>query len=161
MENLSKHFPGSRLNAKFIFPEPQFAGQFSGFKFSLTYTTGNKGMSVYGLSTVCYFTSTSKMKIYVYDKKPGPVLFAKKINTRDNDLEKCFIYSNNPEEAMRYLSVPARRKSIQQIISKWQMLKISGKKIYTYAEIRTAPTLDPEMIRATLRDLTDLRIDHI
>ncbi len=161
IEDLSKHFPSSRSNSKIFFPQPQFVGEFSGFKFSVTYATGNKGMSVYGLSTVCYFTSTSKMKIYVYDKKPGPVLFAKKINTGDNDLEKYFIYSNNPEEAMRYFSVPARRKSIQQIISKWQMLKISGKKIYTYAEIRTAPALDPELIRATLHDLTDLRIDHI
>jgi hypothetical protein len=123
--------------------------------------TGNKGMSVYGLSTVCYFTSTSKMKIYVYDKKPGPVLFAKKINTGDNDLEKYFIYSNNHEEAMRYLSVLARRKSIQQIISKWQMLKISGKRVYAYADIRTAPSLDLGMLRATLNDLIDLRIDHI
>lgn len=161
MDDLSKHFPGSRSNSKIFFPQPQFVGHFSGFKFSVTYVTGNKGISVYGLSSACYFPSTSKMKIYVYDKKPGPVLFAKKINTGDSDLEKYFIYSNNHEEAMRYLSIPARRKSIQQIIGKWQMLKISGKSIYTYADIETAPSLDLELLRATLTDLIDLRIDRI
>jgi hypothetical protein len=118
MADLTKHFTGSCSNYRFILPQPQFIGHFSGYKFSATYVTGNKGLSVNGLSLACYFTSSSKLKIFVYDKNPGPVLFAKRINTGDNDLDKYHIYSNNPEEAQRYLKVPARRNSINQIIGK-------------------------------------------
>ncbi len=159
MDALSKHFSGSSSSS--IFSDPKFIGYFSDHKFTITYVRGNKGLSVNGLSLVCDIRSSSSLKIFAYDKNPGPVLLAKRINIGDNDLDKYFIYSNNQEEAVRYLSTPARRYSIEQIIDKWQMLKISGKSIYTYADIRTAPPLDPDMVRTTIKALIDLRIDHI
>ncbi len=158
MAALSKHFSGSHSTS--IFSDPKFVGYFSDYKFTITYVRGNKGLSVNGLSVACNIRLSSSLKIFAYAKNPGPVLLAKRINIGDNDLDKYFIYSNQ-EEAMRYLSVPARRHSIKQIIDKWQMLKITGKSIYTYADIRTAPTLAPDMVRTSIKDLIDLRIDHI
>jgi hypothetical protein len=158
MEALTKHFSGSC--SKFIFSDPKFVGYFSDYKFTITYVTGNKGLFVNGLSLVCHIQSSSRLKIFAYDENPGPVLLAKRINIGDSDLDKYYIYSNNQEEAKRYFSVPARKHSIEQIIGKWQMLKISGRNIYIYSDIRTAPDLDPEMLRSTIKDLIDLRLDH-
>ncbi len=62
---------------------------------------------------------------------------------------------------MRYFSDPMRRHNIEQIMGTWQMLEVSGKRIYANANIRTAPPLDPTILKTTIQALIDLRIDHI
>jgi hypothetical protein len=161
MGSLSKHFSGSCSRS--IFSNPKFSGVFSGYKFTVTYVkSGGRGLSeINGLYLVCDIQSSSNLKIFAYDINPGPVLLAKRINVGDSELDKYYIYANNQDEAARFFSDPARRHSFKQIMSKWQTLEINDKRIYTYANIRTAPPLDPDMVRTTVKALIDIQVHRI
>ncbi len=75
---LSGQFPGrlSKLS-RFFMNQPCFLGTFSGCKFSATYTT-DRALYVWHLQIVCHVSSSSKLKIFMYERNPGTVLFAKK-----------------------------------------------------------------------------------
>ncbi len=91
MANLSKYFSGSSPTS--FFSNPKFDGSFSGYKFTIAYAkSGGRGLStINGLYLVCDIRSSSRLKIFAYDTNPGPMLFAKRINLGDNNLDKYYM----------------------------------------------------------------------
>ncbi len=159
---LSIQFPGniSKIQ-KQLLHQPCFNGTFSGYRFSVKYLTDHG--NVWRLKISCNFRSTSKMKIFMYSRNPGTVLFAKRITIGDHDFDNYFIYSNMPTEAINYFADDLKRNNIEQLInSGWEPPTISGKQIYTYAATRwPEPELDPAFVEATLRNLIALKIERI
>lgn len=160
MSNLSNHFPGRvSRNYKFFHSQPSFDGDFSGHKFKITFWRSEViGVPPSKLLLSCHVESKSKLKIYIYRKNPGTVLFAERINIGDNDLDQFFIYSNRPDEAKRYFFDVSRRTVIKHMVQKgWEPPHIASSKISTEIGI-TQPELDPEFIKETLKMMIALQV---
>ncbi|MDH4161563.1 MAG: hypothetical protein OEW15_02575 [Nitrospirota bacterium] len=164
MDKLSKKFPGKYSKAKLFFlGELSFIGHYSDYKFEVTFIGDGRTGFVFGLRVGCYFTSSSKLKIFMYNDDPGTVLFAKRIYVRGDDFDKYYIYSNMPEEAIHYLSDNSRRSNIQEMsVNGWKLPAITGSRAVVYAlDKKPQPELDTEKIETTLKNLMALRISHI
>ncbi len=162
LEALSKRFQGglSKLQ-RFLFHQPCFVGNFLGYDFSVTYMADHG--RVFGLTIACKVRSSSKLKIFMYDRNPGTVLFAEKIEIGGHDFENYCIYSNFPEDAKNYFADDSRRNIIKQLVSDgWQPPRITGSSITTHAsDNRPKPDLEPSLVETTLRNLIALRIEHM
>ncbi len=159
LNGLSNHLPGkvSKYH-KLFFNEPSFSGNFLGHVFTVTFWKSELVAPFPSkLILTCYSVSASKLKIFIYKKDPGTVLFAKEIYTGDKDIDRFFIYSNRPDEARGYFSDMSRRTAIKQIVNNgWEPPMITGNKI-TVESFEPKPELDPEFIQETLKMMITLQ----
>lgn len=159
MANLSKYFPSEfSVYYSFLDNQPTFVGKYLGNKFKLTFWRSDVvGPPPSKLILSCYNTSTSKLKIFIYRKDPGTVLFAKRICTEDSELDQFFIYSNKPDEAKLYFHDSSRRTAVKQIVENgWEPPMITGKKITAEAGIKRSE-LDPDCIKTILNIMITLQ----
>ena len=154
LEALTPHFSGS-LSKSWIFfidDSPKLIGQFAGHKFALTYSRP-EGQPPNYLELKCYIRSTSGLRIFGHAIN-SKVLFDKKVNTGDSDLDRYNFYSNKPNEAKRYLT--SRKVIFRQLIdSGWKIPVIGRWSIITGTDVNR--TLDAETIKAALVNLISLR----
>lgn len=162
LEALSTQFQGglSKLQ-RYLLHQPCFIGTYSGYNFSVKYISGKS--YVFGLAIACKLRSSSKLKIFMYDKNPTHVFLAERIEIGDHNFDNYFIYSNMPEEAKKYFANDSRKNNIKQLLSiGWEPPNITGNEISVLAvDRRPSPNLDPKLVEATLRNLIELQIEHI
>jgi len=115
LERLSGHFSGqlSRSN-KFYNDVPSFVGQFSSYKFTLTYFRVESAPPR-SLQLKCYAKSKGRLKIFSY-AEPHTVFFAKRVVIDDAQFDKYYIYSNMPEEAEDYINNTLRKTVIKKLV---------------------------------------------
>jgi hypothetical protein len=157
VSGLSRSFQGrlSKFN-RFVNDQPCFIGNFSGYKFLLFYWRVDAATPPSALVLEYRIPSESKMKIFMYPVNPGTVLFAKRIYTGDNDLDKYYIYSNRPSQAERYFDDMTKRSIVKQVIADgWRPPMINSNSISISSELTSS--LDPELIKRTLQNLISLR----
>jgi hypothetical protein len=156
LDNLSKQFSASLSGtSKFLSDVPCFTGQFNGCKFTLAYTRV-EGAPPNRLQLKCYSNSKSKLKLFSHSG-PSRVLFAKKVNIADPELDKYSIYSNSPDEANRYLNNSSRKQAIRALIEKgWSFPIMNRTSISVSADVNHS--VDSETVRSSLEQLILLRV---
>jgi hypothetical protein len=155
LEGLSKYFPGElSRSSKFLSDIPCFVGQFSGYKFTLTYVRIESAPPS-SLQLKWYAKHKIEFKIFSYSK-PMIVLFAKRVFIDDPTLDKYHLYSNMRDEALRYLRDESRKAAIKKLIEDgWSFPTINRNSISISADVNHLVT--PEGLRATLEQLAVLR----